>query len=529
MENINKRLIKFSKRAEKVDHKTLVDTFVDIGPLFTVLFTTDNQILFGRRGTGKTHALVYLAETIKKNGDIPIYVDLRQIGSTGGIYADPEVPFPERATRLLIDTLATIHEELLDVALQDDTMIDLGRVGPVLDDMADAITEVTVSGPVEEETFSSGTQTKSHEVGVEAGASFDGVSMGASLKGAQQTQEQATYRQKIAGDRIHRVNFGRVGDVFRRLIRALDNLRLWIILDEWSVVPLDLQPYLADLIRRSLFPPSNITVKIGAIEKRSRFQLSVESGDYIGIELGGDASADLNMDDYMVFDNDEEKAVNFFLDMIFRHFLTIKTEIDESGLPSSATELIRGAFTQENVFRELVRAAEGIPRDAFYIISIAAQKDYDGSISMDTIRKASKTWYQRDKEAAVSANPRALELLHWIIDKVIAHRRSRAFLLQRAVRNELIDSLFDARVLHLLKRNISAHDKPGFRYDVYKIDYGCYVDLLSTAKSPLGLFETNEGKYIQVPPDDYRAIRRAILNIDSFEADKANKVVQRTS
>ena len=46
-------------------------------------------------------------------------------------------------------------------------------------------------------------------------------------------------------------------------------------------------------------------------------------------------------------------------------------------------------------------------------------------------------------------------------------------------------------MLHLLKRNISAHDTPGLRYDVYKIDYGCYVDLLSTAKSPLGLFKTD--------------------------------------
>jgi hypothetical protein len=204
-------------------------------------------------------------------------------------------------------------------------------------------------------------------------------------------------------------------------------------------------------------------VKIGAIEKRSRFQIFVESGDYIGIELGGDASSDLNMDDYMVFDNDEEKAVAFFRDMIFRHFLTLQEEFGETERPPSSTELIRSAFTQENVFRELVRAAEGIPRDAFYIISIAAQKDYNQSISMDTIRKSSKTWYQRDKEAAVSANSRALDLLHWIIDKVIGHRRARAFLLQRSVRNELIDSLFDARVLHLLKRNISAHDQPGIR------------------------------------------------------------------
>ena len=527
MENISNILIKLSKRAEKVDPEILVDSFVDIGPLFTVLSTPDNQILFGRRGTGKTHALVYLSEAIRENGDIPIYVDLRQVGSTGGIYADPEVPFSERATRLLIDTLANIHDELLDVATHENSKINLGTVGPVLDDMADAITEVTVSGPVEEERFLSDTQAMNEESGINASASDSGATLSASTKTNQQRQEQSTYRQKFAGSRVHRVNFGRVGDVFNRLIRAIGNLRIWIILDEWSVIPLELQPYLADLIRRSLFPPSNITVKIGAIEKRSRFQQAgTEMGDYIGIELGGDASADINMDDYMVFENDEERAINFFRDMIFKHFQTFVSDDDKAQLPSSEFELVRAAFTQESVFRELVRAAEGIPRDSFYILSIAAQKDYNQPISMDTIRKASKTWYQRDKEAAVSANSRALDLLHWIIDKVIAHRRARAFLLLRTVRNDLIDNLFDARVLHLLKRNISAHDQPGLRYDVYKIDYGCYVDLLSTAKSPQGLFETDKGEFLIVPPDDYRAIRRAILNIENFEKDMANKSLQ---
>ena len=127
MENISKLFIKFSKRAEKVDHETLVNSFVDVGPLFTVLSTPDNQILFGRRGTGKTHALIYLAESIRKNGDIPIYIDLRQIGSTGGIYADPKVPFSERATRLLVDTLATIHDELINESLRDNASINLGQ------------------------------------------------------------------------------------------------------------------------------------------------------------------------------------------------------------------------------------------------------------------------------------------------------------------------------------------------------------------------------------------------------------------
>jgi hypothetical protein len=88
---------------------------------------------------------------------------------------------------------------------------------------------------------------------------------------------------------------------------------------------------------------------------------------------------------------------------------------------------------------------------------------------MDTLRKSSKTWYQRDKETAVSANSAALKLLHWIIDEVIAHRRSRAFLLERSQSNSLIDSLFDARVIHLLKRNISAHDQPGDIHFAYRM------------------------------------------------------------
>jgi hypothetical protein len=100
---------------------------------------------------------------------------------------------------------------------------------------------------------------------------------------------------------------------------------------------------------------------------------------------------------------------------------------------------------------------------------------------------------------------------------VIASRRARAFLIEAGHPPDLITTLFDARVLHVLKRNISAHDQPGVRYDVYKLDYGCYVDLLTTAKTPLGLLQYEDGSYTEVPPDDYRAIRRAILDIGKFD------------
>jgi hypothetical protein len=72
--------------------------------------------------------------------------------------------------------------------------------------------------------------------------------------------------------------------------------------------------------------------------------------------------------------------------------------------------------------------------------------------------------------------------------------------------------------LHVLKRAISTHDQPGVRYDVYKLDFGCSVDLASTAKAPLGLLPEERGSYVEVPPDDYRSIRRAILDLAAFKA-----------
>ena len=103
-------------------------TFVDVGPLLTVLSSCDHEIVDGRRGTGKTHASVILVEQEFAKGNAAVYVDLRNVGSSGGLYADPDVPLPQRPTRLALDVMATIHEELLNAALTLD--FDLSRIGP---------------------------------------------------------------------------------------------------------------------------------------------------------------------------------------------------------------------------------------------------------------------------------------------------------------------------------------------------------------------------------------------------------------
>lgn len=52
-------ILQIQLRADKWDDNSLVKSFVKVGPLIPLLDSENNQIIFGRRGTGKTHVLRY--------------------------------------------------------------------------------------------------------------------------------------------------------------------------------------------------------------------------------------------------------------------------------------------------------------------------------------------------------------------------------------------------------------------------------------------------------------------------------------
>ncbi len=493
-------------------------TFVDFGSVFTAFSSVDHQVIFGRRGTGKTHLLTVLRQARRAAGEMAIQLDMRNLGSAGGIYADASIPLTQRATRLLIDVLAAIHASMFEQAIDHDAIVNLGAVGKALDELFEAHSAVKVVGTTTLEASTSAEDSNNAEakLGFSIGPTASSFSGEAKAGGA--NKETVTAKKVVSGQEIPRVNFGSVGNALRKVVEALPKGRLWILIDEWSEVPLDLQPYLADLIRRAVLPTRGATVKIAAIEQRSRLLLPEATIGNIGLELGADVSAAINLDDYMVFDNDEDKAVAFYKALVLKH-VQVALEAEGIEAPKSETELISKGFTQANAFDEVVRACEGVPRDAIHILSHAAQRANEDTISVSGVRTAARQWYLGSKDAAVSAHEQARSLLQWIVDKVIKERQTKAFLLEIGTRDRLIDFLYDERVLHVLRKGVSAKDEPGKRYQVYGIDYGCYVDLINTAKAPQGVLDLGEsGPDIceTVPKTDLRSIRRCILNLPEF-------------
>jgi hypothetical protein len=516
---INTAIARLLRRAEEEDSATLVETFVDVNALFARLSSRDSQVVFGRRGTGKTHALKYLAQTLRSEGQTVVYLDLRLLGSSGGIYTDPAVSIQEAGTRLLLDVLQNTYENLVDEALSGAADSDSDQLLSRLTKLGDALAEVEIVGETEERKTA--TVDSTHEVGlgleVPRLAAFARINEGQRL-----AAEREVVMRGVARYRVH---FGSVARAIEKLIPSLPGKRLWLIMDEWSHVSMDLQPLLADLIRHCLLPIPGVTVKFGAIETRTTFKLDRTDGSYLGIELGADVAADIDLDEFMVLATAGKSATVFFAQLFQRH-IQAAAHADDGFDFSSPDDFVKHAFAGEGAFRELVRAAEGVPRDGINVLSKAALQAAGGRITLRHVRDAARTWYLSDKQAALRARSTERDLLHWIIDHVIEKRAIRGFLLRQGSESHLIEWLYDARLIHLMRRSISAKDRAGVRFDAYSVDYGCYVDLLSTRGSPRGLLRVDDEDSWEVPEDDVEHIRGAILDLEEFAKSEAAGIEQ---
>jgi hypothetical protein len=496
--HLNQALLRIPRRAENAARRTLSATYVAAGSFSALLNSSDHQILYGRRGTGKTHALLHLGDLLDRTGDVVVYVDLRTIGSAGG-----DESASERGTHLLIDTLEELHDGLLSVALERDVSDQTGLLR-ALDELGAAATTVRVVGDVERETTVGDAAESSTSVGVTVTAT-PGIRAARGDRRSVSTQS----RLLSTGVERHQVLFGPLSRALRGIVRSLAPARLWLLLDEWSSVPRDLQPLLADLIRRGVLPVGGITVKIAAIERRSRFTSVATSGEYVGIEVGSDAASAVDLDEFLVLDNSGPRSRDFFARLFHNHTSVWLTSMLRDP-PADAAAFVAESF-RRNAFAELTRAAEGVPRDAINIAALAAQRANDNPIGVADVRHAARDWYLRDKHTAISANPAARAMLRALIDEVVGRRKTRTFVVDQvsAERNGVVEDLHDARLLHRLRRGLADPRRPGALYDGFAIDYGCYVSLLLDDRKFRG-----HGNWLNspggVPPVGYDLARSAV-------------------
>lgn len=359
-QTIEELLSRVTRRAEDLSAHEQIQSYVQARGLSGALLNKDNKVLFGRRGTGKTHALTFIADSVEKRNDIAIYLDMRRLGSNNSIYSDASKPIAHRATYALRDFIAALHELLLDKLTSASFKLRNPRtLQSKLDAISACYREVMVIETVLIREKSEGSQSSTEEGSAETAIDLTGAKLGINARRETVIATAKGAEAEHKGTLAYSVNYGNLSNAISDL-SSLGDFRIWLLLDEWSSLPSEIQPFFADFLRRALFTCPIVSVQIAAIEYRSRFREMI-SGTSIGFELGSDIFADVNLDDYFVFDSDQKGVTNFFAELFFRHLSSVSKDGEMSF--KTAKELISGAFTQREAFKELVRACEGVPRD----------------------------------------------------------------------------------------------------------------------------------------------------------------------
>src|SRR6266540_3902928 len=134
--DLNTLIMKVARRAENAPADVLRDAFVPVRSLMAHLESSEHHILFGRRGTGKTHLLRYLQDQKTAEGALAIYLDLRKVGSPDDLVAAQPGGFSEQATGLLVDVVEHIHTGIYEQVLDDRWSPLLAEISGGLDALA---------------------------------------------------------------------------------------------------------------------------------------------------------------------------------------------------------------------------------------------------------------------------------------------------------------------------------------------------------------------------------------------------------
>jgi hypothetical protein len=520
-QRIVKATSNITQRVEKQkDIDKILKTFVDIG-IVPQINNVNDQIIYGRRGTGKTHVLKVLQNKVESDTNkASVYIDCRTLGSTAQ-FSDSSVPIQKRCTALFKDILEPIHSRVLNYIVDNppDQKEQQEEVLELSDRLASVVTQAVKRYEQVSETRTASKESQARG-NIEVNVSSTGPKAGAGTGRSSSESGEVTSTYDVETE--DKIIFPSLYKSLSNILE-LSNLQLFILIDEWAAIPEDIQPYLAEFLKRGVLPVRRSALKVATLEYRTSFRKE-GSEPIVGFELGADISTAVDLDDYYVYDRNPEQITDVFSEILYKH---ITSDLDDGYMSNkhsigNGEDLSTRLFTQRKIFRELVRAAEGVVRDLLNIYQTAffdAKRRGRDTIDQNAVIDSSREWFEKDKSQGLDEKMESV--LESIVSQVIGEKNARSFMVPRELQDHpMIQRLFDERVIHKMEKGYADKDNPGRRYDIYTLDYGTYVDLKGTKSEPeYTLFSglKNKNDDIVVPFDDKRSIRRIILDKEVLE------------
>jgi hypothetical protein len=473
----------------------------------SMLRTKHNQIVYGRRGSGKTHLFRCLDSEPTKpdtHTNITVYVNGKNIydranvavgnpGATAlGLYVE--------LLRILADKLYKQVIEGLHPTWWDRWPVrERGKVARRARQVAQTLNILLQKGqvrilPAGDASVESKTVDEVvNKAGGTVGASFNVADLrhsGVKLEGQLETKRQRSLKdttvRQLPGHTV--LPFTEVAKQIRALLVLLQppdgsTTRLVMLFDEWSDIPLLAQPLLAEMLKRTLKAIGEACVKIGCIPGRTRLVSPVSTSEPvpIGFEPGEDImpDVDLDMTGYLVIE--PRHLLTFFLALLQKHMAISLDWVRSMSLDEFGKYVLSEIFEKPTVFTELCVAAGCVPRDFLSLVRMSTSRRREGhhnKIQVDDVQAAARRLYKGKRDSFSGNLAPELKLLDTIYRQVVAPNRSHFFLISESmVDNPRIVLLYAHKLIHRIPIEFYDEERhQSFAY--FQIDYGILLNLI---------------------------------------------------
>ncbi|MDH3715213.1 MAG: ATP-binding protein [Gammaproteobacteria bacterium] len=483
-------------------HQHFHDLFADNKQLH-LLRAPDWQVIFGRRGTGKTFLLGMLHEEVM--GDLQTDRILSAMFTAQDFIASPvgrEIDDKERALgyfQQFIELLAQRIVAIVDNVLGEATLLETltGSRRRAVDQIQTLAIEILdlsrVGNPVaawcdikkQQTRKKSKTKGASGKAVVQASLSAKGPALAFSAHSDAQATLTSDELHVSEVDEAIVPRFASIRERLMELLKTLQVSRLNILIDEWSTLDptaaQSIQAQFAELLKRTFGGTAMISVKIATNRYQTRFDNRGGGTAYTGLEMGADIFEATDLDNAL---RDTQELTRFCTQLLYRRLLYCESGLEvfdprREGIPDE--QFLLSIFRDTRAFAELVKGAEGNPR-AFLQVFNNLAAGYKWSVRNlwcpARVQECVHTISVEERQPTLEFHSEANQLLLTSVMPVVTATGSRLFVIKRTNRAAFanaFDELLEKRLVHEYPR-AQLPAKVRTHFEAFLVSYGIWLD-----------------------------------------------------
>jgi len=514
-----------------------------------------HQIINGRRGTGKTH-LLFRADSILRNNFsegavLPIYINGLQLNDELSVgSSDPMtvalaiyihvMQHVGREVRRFVGELnqANFWDRIVGGRKSQHTRQAEGIVADLEETLIKGRIRLLPSGEVYNEatTLVDATKGSSVDASIKAYPKNLAWAVSAGVAAGRTSKSSSVTTSKMRGERM--LSFRDVSATLVSLLDLLGGASIHVLFDEWSEIGTDpeVQPYLADLLKRTTSNVPRMYFKLACIPGRTRLATPItdQARHPIGMEEGDDLNAEVNLDTIVFAPESLDQIVPFFTRVIKKHVGEKVEWVRSLSLLDFESFLMTKVFAGEAPFLELCHASGGVPRDFInvYKLVTAGMAKAGGSdrqpFDLRAIRLGAQGAYDGKRASFGKIATPQLQLLDRIYKRIYVEQNAYRFLLsEEDAEDDRVQTLYMERLIHRLPGTYYySRDERTYLY--FQLDYGATIGRLmhnaandaraSYESSIWARLESFRGRFLGHTPDnDKNAVMAAYAALSDRE------------